>query len=273
MKTITAIFLLLLSNCSVFYITEFKHFTSDINTTALAEKQDSLIQVYNNKQIVSDSTINELKNNKWVKVASIIAPNNLIIRQYCLIDLFDCAPAHTEYIINACNILMYKQNEQCLWAEGYSYWLYTRDLLVLFKNEFKDDSLAKIITDIDRGFNATAYNRNAVWYPAPYGDLRDQPLINYEPSQQDYTNYSIISITRKDETIYDINSYPIGLNSHVPVGRSIVTIKNGIPLDFKFYNGFDKKYANKEEELKDTFDPRRISSIKKLKLIELLKHE
>jgi hypothetical protein len=32
--------------------------------------------------------------NRWVRKAYYIAPNNLVIRQYCLIDMFALKPYH-----------------------------------------------------------------------------------------------------------------------------------------------------------------------------------
>jgi len=38
------------------------------------------------------------------------------------------------------------------------------------------NDMAGFIAAVDKGFQATAYLRNGIMYPAPFGDLRNVPL-------------------------------------------------------------------------------------------------
>ena len=69
----------------------------------------------------------------------------------------------------------------------------------------------------------------------------------------------------KNETVYTIQDRNLGMNTHTP-RKSILTIKNGVPVDsngaeFHWYEGYDKKYPNKLAEILDTISPMRLFSI------------
>ena len=244
----------------------------------LAVQQDSLLVRYQRGETISEKELLDLKNNTWVKSAKYIAPSNLILRQWGLIDLYSQKPAHGKKILEMMEILSYGPGKELLWAEGYSYWHYTRAVVELWTAVYPKDPAAvkvkAIIDAVDLGFALTAYERNSVWYPAPYGDLRDHPL---HPLIQDQRiamkeknlprSCAFIIITKTAEGYkYIIKGSPIGLNSHVPVGTNTVEVKNGMPAEFKFYTGYNKKYASPEEEKADLLHPKRIGSIHKLKL-------
>jgi hypothetical protein len=231
--------------------------------TQLAVQQDILIDNYKKGVIPDRATIQEMESNAWVALAAKIAPNNLVIRQYCLIDLFKKEPGHQLEIRRLLNLLSYKglSNGPIILAEGYSYWKYIKNILNEWQKSF--NAVGDIIDRIDQGFLKTSYKRGDVWYPAPFGDLRDEPLE--DSLQQDHkieaTIIGIVRVETSEPLRYIFEGRPIGFNLHVPKNVSIVTIVNGIPQPFKFYEGYNKKYRNSFEEILDTIDPKRMASI------------
>ena len=198
--------------------------------------------------------------------ASKMAPGNLVLRQWCLIDLFEGIPSYRGEIEDMVNVLSYKAGELRLWAESYSYYNYTRDILDLWVDKFMAQSMAvkSLLMKIDQGFMATAYLRYGMWYPAPYGDLRNEPLrpnfqISHNP--KDITIANVSMRTNSYYTVYTVKGHPIGLNTHIPKNDTTVSIIDGFPQGFKFYEGYDKKYKNSWEEMKDTLDLKRVGSL------------
>lgn len=230
------------------------------DTTNLAIMQDKLIEEYKNglRQITAEQMFS-LENNPWIAMANKLAPNNLVIRQYCLIDLFRGRPEKINTISKLLKILSYNSK---IWAEGYTYWLYTRMALDLWMEAFKDTTIKTYIDGINLGFLRTSYFRAKKWYPALFGDLREGPI-------EDQTNHVPIPAVigpvsfqvRNNSYVYVIKAIPIGLNTHIPKDDYAVTVEDKTSIDFKFYQGYDKKYKNKAEEWADTLSIKRIKSI------------
>ena len=242
------------------------------NGTALAVQQDQYLQLYTSGGKLSSLQIRDMEQNLWVATASKLAPGNLVIRQWALLDLFNGLPEHTRNIMKAMDILAFKgiNDTYRLWAEGYSYFCYTMDILELWLSRFEngfDISIIKGMTEeIKQGFIKTSYLRNGVWYPAPFGDLRDSPLksdlqIKHDIETKAVSNVTLNYISSENRVWYFIKGHPIGLNTHIPKNDSTITLVNGYPMNFKFYEGYNKKYKNSREEFKDTFDPKRLASI------------
>jgi len=231
------------------------------NSTVFAEKQDKLINKIRNNQSITKAEISDLRNNLWFAGADMTAPSNLSVRMYCLEDLYEGKPNRVNKLANILKILSYDSK---IWAEGYSYWLYTRDAVDLWQKRFSNQIITDLIYSIDSGFVKTAYLRETVWYPAPFGDLRD---ISLNPDLQGRcvktTFYAgIVSMfIEGDKIMYQIQAKPIGLNLHVPAKDSKVTIENGIPVGFKFYTGWNDKYPSKGAQIKDALNPKRLFSI------------
>lgn len=241
------------------------------NGTALAVQQDQYIQKYLAGGKLTAKEICDMEQNMWVATASKIAPCNLVIRQWALIDLFKESAKHKDAILKLMNILTYRQTgDYKLWVEGYSYFGYTMDVLKLWVEKFESfcdiTDIKSTIDKINQGFIVTSYPRNGVLYPAPFGDLRDIPLkpdlqIPHEMKTLAISNVVFNYAALDDMVWYSIKGQPIGCNTHIPKNNSVVKIQKGTPVDFKFYEGYDKKYKNSWEEYKDTFDPKRILSI------------
>lgn len=239
------------------------------NSGQLADFQTKLLQDYIEGKLITDESIQKLERNAWVKAASEIAPGNLVIRQYCLIDILKNNLCHAKNIYRLLNRLSYGGQ---IWAEGYSYWIYTLDLLQPWVIKFNGviiQDIIEMITQIHRGFLNTAYYRNGVLFPAPFGDVRDHPLVNQPLIKPVIDDCTVSIVTRvklsnvdpkNSDVVYKIKGKPIGLNHHIQKDDSRTLILSGKP-DFKFYEGIDKKYNSKEDELKDLFDIRRITSI------------
>jgi len=235
------------------------------NGTELAKAQDSLFDVYRKNEHISKNTVDSLAKNIWVQAASKLAPGNLVIRQWCLIDLFKDTCLHKRPIKSSIKYLTYDEDSVSLWAEGYSYWLYTKSFLQEWSDVFAIEGIKKKISQIDRGFLRTSYKRDGNWYPAPLGDLRDEPLE--ESLQYDHLCQSRLGILRFDcnTKTYKILGDPIGLNPHIPADTFEVKIIMGYPKNFDFYKGYDKKYKSKKEEWADILKPNRINSLDKIR--------
>jgi hypothetical protein len=238
------------------------------NGTSLAVQQDLYLQKYLSGGTLTSKEICDMEQNLWVATASVLAPGNLVIRQWALIDLFRGSAWHKNSIQKMMEILTYKGKESYkLWGEGYSYWGYTMDILDLWVKKFENlSTITDIIEKINQGFIVTSYPRNGIWYPAPFGDLRDIPLkpdlqIPHEMKTVAISNVTFNHVASEDIIWYSIKGRPLGCNTHIQKNNSIIKIQKGIPIDFKFYEGYNKKYKNSWEEFKDTFDPKRLASI------------
>jgi len=239
------------------------------NGTIVAVTQDNLFQRYKEGQAIPVQEISGLENILWVNLAVTFAPCNLVIRQWCLLDLLKNNLRNKDNVANMVSRLSYQGgNLYRIWAEGYSYWQYTRMILdawvVKFGGVTEMTAIKNMIGEIDQGFVQTAYLRSGVWYPAPFGDLRDVPLdkelqITHMISNLTVKNVSTTTIPGGIK--YVIKGRPIGLNTHIPKNDSTITVINGIPQGFKFYTGYDKKYNNKLDEMIDTFDMKRVFAI------------
>ncbi len=232
--------------------------------TPLAILQDNYIQAYTASQSIPDKkAIRFLENDLWIEIAYNFAPNNLVIRQYCLIDVFNNRIEHKERILNLLNLLSYKNFrslENRIWAEGYSYWVYVRSALDLWVKKFQDPEAIEIIRLIEEGFLQTSYKRNGIWYPAPFGDLRDTPLSNQKDHNMQSCTIGTVSLFVGDPVRYSIKGRPIGCNTHISKDDYNLLIVDGVPQGFHFYEGYDKKYKSRWDEIKDTLDPKRIFS-------------
>lgn len=241
------------------------------NGTSLAIQQDAYLKRYLSGGKFSEKEIRDMEQNVWVATASKMAPNNLVIRQYALIDLIKGNPSHGDKIVNIANVLTYRSQEMYkLWAEGYSYYCYTRDIVDIWVSKFRATiyavAIQVILNGVDAGFFETSYKKGGILYPAPFGDLRDEPLKNDLQKERDFKPITIGNVAFKcgEERYtfcYSISGAPIGLNTHIPKNNSTVNIADGIVSGFKFYEGYDKKYRNSFEEFKDTFDPKRVASV------------
>jgi len=237
--------------------------------TALAIQQDTYIPILAGGGTLSGAQIKEMEDNAWVLIASKLAPSNLVIRQYCLIDMAKGVPEHKDKILAMMDLLSYKcSGAYRIYAEGYSYFGYTMNALEPWIAKFygKEDlsELKGILGKIENGFIATSYLHGAVWYPIPYGDTRPYPLdpkhqIDHDPCTMTISNVTFNYIG--GSSWYVINGRPIGLNTHIPKDSYMVTITNGIPVGFKFYEGYDKKYKNAWAEFLDTYNYKRLKSI------------
>jgi hypothetical protein len=226
--------------------------------TSLAIFQDKLFKQYCEQQsvIISKQDSNRLNNNLWVSLSSCIAPCNLVIRHRCLQDIFNCKQKFKDEILD-----LFKRLTPGLWIEGYSYWVYTKYILTAWAAMYYSD-LIESINAMDRSFCLTAYvGKDGLLYPAPFSDLRDQPLESYLQNSKDVIDNIDIEPVSKKRLIYKITAYPLGCNLHVPINNTTVSIVNGIPQGFKFYEGYDKKYKSGVAEFLDMIKFNRIFSL------------
>ena len=212
--------------------------------------------VYNNFSAsvpISKITLDSLENNIWVATAYSLAPSNLVIRQYALIDLIKHKPQHKSQIKHLLNTLSGSQPSNRIWLEGYSYWVYTCNILDKWLITFNNPEINLIVRDIDMGFVCTAYLNpvSSLWLPAPFGDLRENfslaPHLQEEAKQKNEKESSceILNVNLSvspDSIVYTIAPAPVGLNDHTPKTSSIIKIKDGYPIGFKWYTGMKNKY-------------------------------
>ena len=231
----------------------------------LADFQQHIFDNFICKNIqVSQQDMNTLTSNYYVKMASSIAPSNLVIRQLCLIDLCHNNKHNLLKILRQLELLCY--GSHYVWSEGYSYWLYTKMFLVKYVEKFDEPRIQTIIYAIDDIFVQTSYYRNETLYPIPFGDLRDVPL---ESSLQlkrpiELCRYGLIF---KFGKTYKIEAMPRGLNGHTPNKRIVVNVdENGIPYlengsKFEFYTGYKDRYPTFFSEWSNLLKLNRILSI------------
>lgn len=206
--------------------------------TALAIRQDKVFSLISNNNSVSSTDYRTLKDNLWVPAACKTAPCNLTVRHLVLLDLIEKRKARFNTISSQISLIA-----PDLWAEGYSYWCYTKSFLKLYNTRL-DASAIRVCTEtIENLFIQTSYlGKEDILRPAPFGDLRDQPLdsTGVHPSTGDF---SLRFLSRKGN-VYYINPYILGLNGHVPTKSYKVEIINGIPYGFIYYTGYENKVTN-----------------------------
>jgi hypothetical protein len=224
--------------------------------SSLASFQDGLFAKYNLGEKLTPQDLRRLESNKWVALARFLAPNNMVIRQYCLIDLAKGEKGNEKKILDLSN----EMAPDHIWLEGYSYWLYTKPFLEKYDEKFQSDELRKFIEEIDATFVKTAYRRGDKLYPAPFGDLRDVPLEDGLQSGMPLADASIGIITKSGDT-YSMKASPLGFNMHTAERGAEIKIVDGRPQDFIFYEGYDKKYSNPFLEFFDMLDARRFISL------------
>jgi len=280
MKILVLILLLLISSIGCFGSYNFEFGSS------LANFQDAKFEQYKNGKNFSEEDRTRLEKNLWVKAATRAAPGNLPVRHYCLIDL-DKGKARNKRNIRR---QLDKLGDE-IWREGYSYWIYVKPMLVEYSKKFGEFDF--FIKYMNKKFEETAYmGADGKLYPAPFGDIRHVPLEMESQSAKPVSIPTeiyplIIRILKWDEpelelhidtTEYFIQKCPVGFNTHVPDtvqtirvlpdGSVYVYTNEGEYIPFKWYEGYDKKYKNKEEEFKDTFSKNRLSVFNYKKLMK-----
>lgn len=235
--------------------------------STLANFQQKKFEAYKKNEQISEEDLNRLKNNLWVRTARKIAPGNLPIRQYCLIDLFEKKSRNKRKIEKMLDTL----GENSLWKEGYSYWLYTKPFLVEYKSRFGDFGL--FVDTMNIRFKQTAYKgHGGMIYPIPFGDIRKITLEDQDNSMvSDIDVFPVSKRIISEKVIeYYIKRCLVGLNTHIPkedkvvriIGNEIVCLyKDGNCFDYPWYEGYDKKYKNIFNELNDIFHKERINSL------------
>ena len=252
--------------------------------TKLAIFQEMIFNKYiTDPASITDADEVRLFTNWYVKIAKHIAPSNLVIRHLCLQQLI-LKMDWTNEIIKLMRRLSYWDGHTYhLWAEGYSYWGYTKGFLCkLFSME-----ILEIINAIDYNYQKSAYVYKGIMYPAAYGDCFEVSLENYvqdlDKVERDalcipvlkqtfygsdippvWRNFSaLIPENEKILVTYKVFGKPIGFNTHIPIRDSKMFIDNirGKPVPFAFYQGYQKKYPNKWAELLDTFHWKRFISL------------
>lgn len=222
--------------------------------TELAKYQDSLfVKLTNGFQelIFNREHLRRLEGNLWVRMAEKSSPNNLVVRHLCLTDILNARPENQERIERLLGKLAPSPK---IWAEGYSYWEYTRGILKYWVDNFKDTyRVARVkcaMRDIDANFALTSYMRDGKKYPAPFGDLRDVPLRHELQGDEQEPQFRGEFLTKHGDR-YFIKPYLLGGNTHTPARNEVFAIVGGRPAGFHFYTGYDKKYQSAKREWAD----------------------
>lgn len=234
----------------------------------LAEQQDRIFKAYESGKITCSRAFEiarELRRNLWVPAASRLAPCNLAIRQYCLIDILEGHHSHWSHINRLLRLLA---PEASVWLEGYSYWIYTKPFLILYAKQVRDRSinlgLEAVIVNIDLNFQKTAYLRNGILFPAPFGDLRDIPLEDHLQNPAAIQEVSAAYPVYKSSHLYTIMGHTLGFNLHTKSETCSYIIRGKKPVNFKWYTGYDQKYRGFLSEFKDMIRFKRFVSAVKL---------
>jgi hypothetical protein len=210
----------------------------------LAQRQDDAMKDYLLGIGFHPKDVKMFKENLMVPIAAVLAPCNLVARHYCLLYLITKDKKYLNKTAKQCRKLTNGVGE--LWAEGYSYWMYTRYMLFSLKNY--DVWMGAFIVVQDRYFELTAYERNGRHYPAPFGDVWDSPLET-EPLPMP-PKEPILPVYMVNDKYYHIKSRPVGFNLHTARVDKIYFLENGIPVNFNFYKGYKEKYPTLWSELK-----------------------
>ena len=224
-----------------------------ISGTTLAEMQDTLMSKHINRQNVLEKEIKALENNLLVRIAEYIAPCNLVIRQYALIDVLrDSETYESQYECHITSLLL-KIAADGVYAEGYSYWLYTKEFLKRFLEIYENHEIEAAINIIDRSFLFTAYTgADGHLWPAPFGDLREQPIeIDIQYVGWNVKDEVKIGIIEKMGARYTVSKRLLGFNLHCPSKKTVFYIVDGKPAHFQWYSGYKDKFPTFWSEIKE----------------------
>jgi hypothetical protein len=261
------------------------------DTTAIAVLQENYEAIYKQNKTITLEQLSDLKKYIWVILAGKLSPSNLVIRHWCLIDLFSNSPDHAKKIYKMVNLLSYKKddNDMRIWAEGGYYFWYTMVILQLWLDKFPTtialselkttpslscttvyyiQQITQLLDKIRKGIVETAYLRNGEWYFAPFGDVRDYPITNdigidlSNIQQQPDVNIAVLTRTNVAPNMigYKLQARPVRMNLHIPKDNYNLSVIDGVPINFIFYTGFSNKYKNKWAEICDMLSLKRLIS-------------
>jgi hypothetical protein len=230
---------------------------------ALGALQERLESCLREGSTPSEQDLHILHNNWWVRLAFYLAPNNLVLRNLCLQALLTGNPEpYSEKIYRTfINLAYYHRHSEPLWAESYSYWGYSKCLLKMFIDKFQKISWISLFERIEENFAVSSYVYKDFLYAAPFGDLWSDSKVYLQDLNLMKTVCSVGHLTKQENNVYRFRAWPVGLNCHCLKSGKKIEIRDGIPVGFKFYEGYNRKYKNKLCELLDMFDIRRVISI------------
>lgn len=268
--------------------------------TKLAKFQEDIASFYQTfyttsfeKEFWALKIKNILSRNLAIFLLKWCCPNNLIIRQWCLIDLFKNKPSHANKIFK---MILRLSLEGLVWQEGVYYWWYTCQILDKWLEKFGDERIAYFRKELMDNFIKLSYCREDGRFCAiPFGDInndtdakmfpngRPELQIEHEVKSIKIGNIDLrfdeeLNIDQGLKELYWIQARPVGFNTHIPCKNSLVFIdKNYEPwigekkkledaTPFKFYKWYGNKYYKNGKyffwlEFKDTFYWRRILSL------------
>ena len=245
------------------------------DTTAIAVLQENYEAIYKQGGTITPEQLYDLKKYVWVILAGYLSPSNLVLRHWCLIDLFSNYPDHADKILKMVDTLSYKEDDNGMrvWAEGGYYFWYTMVILQLWMDKYSHlqmnstVQIGRILDKVRKGIAETAYLRNGQWYVAPFGDVRDNPMSNdmgidlQNIQQQPNADIAVISrIGNLGPITYKLRARPIRMNLHIPKNDYTLSVTKGVPVGFTWYTGFDNKYPNKWAEICDMLSFKRLIS-------------
>jgi len=199
----------------------------------LAEQQDRVFCALANGSFPSADDFCSIRGNWIVLIAAVLAPSNLTVRHYCLLDMIENVEDRFNKIRHQCYLL----TRGGLWLEGYSYWQYTKPFLK------KYGMFDNFIMNQDQMFSETSWCKNGKFYPAPFGDVWDSPL-----ECQDFYPFKAaapVEIPRLPVSHYHIKSKAVRFNLHT---ETVNAFRD--PTSFKYYTGYKNKYPTKWLEIR-----------------------
>lgn len=195
-----------------------------------------------------------------------IAPSSLLIMNLCLRDINNKKATNYKQIHKLTQIL----SDNLIWLEGYSYWKNLKPFLEEWEKLHTFSYTTSVIKKIDLSFWQTSYNRQGVLYPAPFGNLKNEPL---EENLQSLGTVPMVATVSKIIKLkhskggeyYHIYPVQLGLNTALPYNKSKIRIIEGYPLGFTFYKDEYTKYTKHHSteysswlKIKDTFRKGRV---------------
>ncbi len=273
---------------------------SFLHGSKLADLQDDIIvKLREDKFNIDTLSQQELKylnpktHNLWVAMSINMAPNNLAVRHMALREIFLSRTTNQlrkasddEYVPRmqkrsqvimkmigdlSEDVFKWDSNPSTpmLWAEGYSYWLYTREVLQMvckLEDSWIGDyrNLRKIVDKIDDGFTMLSIQAHGKWRPPVFGDCKDivtKPLNSsllgtlISAGNTKFMDCLLVDIIAHDG-YFEMASKPhrVHGNTHTQGKFEVSYISThdmSEEITFKFYEGYDKKYKTRFHEWVD----------------------
>jgi hypothetical protein len=206
--------------------------------TPLARAQDDILEYLTegNLEDIPKSLLKKFTgNNLYIGLSRWLCPSNLVVRDYAIRYVITQDAKYLDLILDQLTDLIVRDRFHAnpLWAEGYSYFKYTKKALDLIS------TFNYITTSVEETFSKLQYVEDGESYVAPFGDCR-KLILKTKNAVTDF-NHPLVSITTGyNRTVWTFHKYNVMGNTHTSEGIFIVEGEDVV----SFYEGHSKKYKN-----------------------------